>query len=64
MGLRKPQVEIYTYVLNDYNLITTETLFVDDKKENTNAAEKLGIQVWNLKVGEEDVTELFDKVKF
>lgn len=63
MGLRKPQLEIYTQVLTENNLIATETLFVDDKKENTAAAEQLGIQVWHLQVGKEDVNELFDKIK-
>lgn len=63
MGLRKPQPEIYTQVLTENNLIASETLFIDDKKENTDAAEKLGIQVWNLQVGQEDVVQLFDKIK-
>lgn len=63
MSLRKPQPEIYNQVLAENNLIVSETLFVDDKKENTDAAEKLGIQVWNLQVGKEDVVNLFDKVK-
>ena len=63
MGLRKPQPEIYNQVLAENNIIASETLFVDDKKENTDAAEKLGIQVWNLQVGKEDVVNLFDKVK-
>ncbi len=63
MSLRKPQPEIYAQVLTENNLIATETLFVDDKKENTDAARQLGIQVWNLQVGREDVVELFDKVK-
>ena len=62
MGLRKPQAEIYTQVLTENNLIASETLFVDDKKENTDAAEKLGIHVWNLLVGKEDVVDLFKKV--
>jgi putative hydrolase of the HAD superfamily len=30
-------------------------LFVDDKKENTDAAAELGFQAWNLQVGQEDV---------
>jgi putative hydrolase of the HAD superfamily len=34
---------------------------VDDKKENTDAAEALGIHVWNLQVGKEDVVNLFDQ---
>ena len=61
IGLRKPQLEIYTQVLTRNNLIASETLFVDDKKENTDAAEKVGIQVWNLQVGQEDVVDLFRK---
>ena len=63
MGLRKPQTQIYTQVLIENNLIAATTLFVDDKKENTDAAKQLGIQVWNLQVGQEDVVELFGKVK-
>lgn len=62
MELRKPQAEIYFQVLSENNLNASETLFVDDKKENTDAAEKLGIQVWNLQVGKEDVVDLFKKV--
>ena len=62
MGLRKPQAKIYTQVLSENNLIASETLFVDDKRENTDAAEELGIQVWNLQVGKEDVVDLFKKV--
>ncbi len=64
MGLRKPQVEIYNQVLEENKLIASETLFVDDKKENTDAAKQLGIQVWNLQVGQEDLVNLFEKVKF
>ena len=64
MGLRKPQAEIYMQVLTENTLNASETLFVDDKKENTDAAKQLGIQVWNLQVGKEDVVDLFNKVKF
>jgi glucose-1-phosphatase len=61
MGLRKPNPEIYKVVLSEHNLKPEETLFVDDKKENTSSAKSLGIQVWNLKVGTDDVIELFQK---
>jgi putative hydrolase of the HAD superfamily len=37
------------------------TLFVDDNKQNTDIAKELGLQVWTLKPGIDDVTELFDK---
>ena len=61
MGMRKPELEIYNYVLAQHNLIAKHTLFVDDKKENTDAALSLGIHVWNLQVGKEDVVDLFSK---
>jgi putative hydrolase of the HAD superfamily len=63
MGLRKPQPEIYQQVLNENKLFAAETLFVDDKKENTDGAEILGIDVWNLQVGTEEVVDLFKKIK-
>lgn len=61
LGMRKPNEDIYNYVLQKHNLAPKRTLFVDDKKENTDSASKLGIQVWNLQVGQEDVVDLFDK---
>ncbi|KQB43128.1 Haloacid dehalogenase superfamily protein, subfamily IA, variant 3 with third motif having DD or ED [Flavobacterium daejeonense] len=62
MGMRKPDAEIYQTVLNKHELQAKRTLFVDDKKENTDAAAALGIHVWNLQVGKEDVIDLFEKV--
>jgi putative hydrolase of the HAD superfamily len=64
MGMRKPDAEIFSYVLKCHNLDPNQTLFVDDKKENTDAALSLGIQVWNLQVGQEDVIDLFKKKEF
>ncbi len=61
MGMRKPDVEIYNFVLSQHNLIAKHTLFVDDKKENTDAAQSLGIHIWNLQVGKEEVVDLFSK---
>lgn len=60
---RKPDIEIYEFVLNENNLIADETLFVDDLKENTDAANTLGIHTWNLIPKQDDVTELFTKNK-
>ena len=61
MGMRKPDAEIFNYLIQKHGLIVKHTLFVDDKKENTDAALALGFQVWNLKVGQEDIVNLFDK---
>lgn len=59
--MRKPNPEIYSYVLNNHDLQAKRTLFIDDKKENTDAALSLGLHVWNLQVGQEDVVDLFTK---
>ncbi len=61
MGMRKPSPEIFNYIINKHDLSPKRTLFVDDKKENTDAAASLGINVWNLEVGKEDVVDLFEK---
>ena len=60
--LRKPNKEIYQFVLNENALKTEETFFIDDTKENTDAAEKIGITCWNLQVGLDDIVHLKDKL--
>lgn len=59
MGMRKPDSAIFCSIINKYDLSPKRTLFVDDKKVNTDAAESLGLHVWNLQVGKEDVVDLF-----
>ena len=61
MRMRKPDPAIYSILISNHNLSPKNTLFVDDKFENTEAAKELGIQVWNLQLGIEEVTQLFDK---
>jgi glucose-1-phosphatase len=61
MGMRKPDAEIYHALIRQHELSPKRTLFVDDKKDNTEAAKALGLHVWNLQVGQEDVIELLDK---
>ncbi|MDQ6532044.1 HAD family phosphatase [Flavobacterium sp. LHD-85] len=61
IGMRKPDPKIYQFVLDQNNLVAENTLFVDDKTENTDSAATLGIKVWNLQVGKEDVVDLFSK---
>jgi HAD superfamily hydrolase (TIGR01509 family) len=60
MKMRKPDPRIYTAILNKYDLAAKRVLFVDDKKENTDSAASLGISVWNLQVGQEDVVDLLE----
>ena len=60
MGTRKPNPKIYERMLKDQNLKAAECLFIDDKRKNTEGAEKIGIKTWNLTPGKEDVTQLFE----
>jgi glucose-1-phosphatase len=48
LGLRKPEPEIYALVLEKEGLNPAETFFVDDKKENVEAALKFGIHARQL----------------
>lgn len=60
--LRKPNADIFEFVLEENGLIPAETLFIDDSYENTVSAGKLGIRTWNLNVGQEDIIELKSKL--
>ncbi|MCX7547450.1 HAD family phosphatase [Xanthomarina sp. F1114] len=57
--LRKPNADIYHFVLTENNLKPESCLFIDDTEENTIAANKLGIHTWNIDPKTEDVTNLF-----
>ena len=60
MGMRKPDPKVFEHIIRKHDLSPKRTLFVDDKKENTDAAEAMGLKVWNLQPGKEDVVDLFD----
>ena len=51
MGLRKPNAEIFEFVLQENKLDVTKTLFVDDSAQNIEAARTLGIQTILLAPG-------------
>jgi putative hydrolase of the HAD superfamily len=57
--LRKPNSDIYNFVLGTHQINSKESLFIDDTKENTEAAKKLGIHIWNMIPKKEDVIDLF-----
>ncbi|MDG1715149.1 HAD family phosphatase [Lacinutrix sp.] len=56
---RKPDSAIFNFVLNENNLKAENCLFIDDTPENTAAAAKLGIHVWNNNPKTEDIIDLF-----
>lgn len=58
--LRKPELNIFKYVLKENNLNAEDCLFIDDTLENTAAASQLGIHVWNNDPKTEDIVDLFN----
>lgn len=44
LGMRKPDAEIFDFVLKDSGLNPSETLFIEDTLKNIDAAEKVGIK--------------------
>ncbi|SFS56927.1 putative hydrolase of the HAD superfamily [Zhouia amylolytica] len=61
INFRKPDLDIYKFVLNENNLKPEETLFIDDVEENITAAASLNIITWNLKPGVDEVTTLLEQ---
>ena len=63
-GVCKPEKEIYELLLERYELTPAETIFIDDRKENVEAAEQVGIEgFWfNRKDLEGTVDKLSEKL--
>ncbi|WP_223033236.1 HAD family hydrolase [Hanstruepera marina] len=59
IGLRKPNSNIFQFVLHENQLKASECLFIDDTKDNTDTADKMGFQTWNIDETSEDITDLF-----
>jgi putative hydrolase of the HAD superfamily len=57
--LRKPNIDIYNFILDTHKINPKEILFIDDSKENTESAKKLGIHTWNIIPKKEDIVDLF-----
>lgn len=61
--LRKPNANIYEFVLKQNNIKAEESLFIDDTEENISSASKLGIHTWHINPETEDITTLFSAKK-
>ena len=57
IGLRKPNEDIYEFILNEAGLKPEETLFIDDSFNNIETAKALGIQT-HLLLPHERIEEL------
>jgi FMN phosphatase YigB (HAD superfamily) len=52
IGMRKPVVDAYRYIINEKGLVAEETLFIDDNKDNIQGAREAGLQTKHLLPGE------------
>ena len=60
IGFKKPDIEIFSYVLNNSHLIPSETLFIDDTLIHVETAQSMGIQAHHLQIqAGEQIMDLF-----
>ena len=59
INMRKPDISIFEFVLNENNLKAKECVFIDDTAENTASAMDLGFNTWNNQPKTQDVVDLF-----
>lgn len=62
LHLSKPDIEIYEFVINQNDLNPKKTLFIDDNRDNIEAAKKAGLQTYLLQKPER-VRDLFTNGK-
>jgi len=63
IGVRKPNIEAFQFILKQQQLNPNEVLFIDDSPQHIEGVKKIGIICCHLKDGE-DITTLFpDKVQ-
>lgn len=58
----KPDAKIFELILSRYNLIPSDTLFIDDSKPNIVSANKLGIQTFHFTRSKDDYTKLSEQL--
>lgn len=51
LKMRKPDPEIFRFVLNENKLLAEETLFVDDSPQHIEGAKKIGLQTFYFEKG-------------
>ena len=60
INLRKPNHNIFEFVLNENLLKPNECLFIDDNQDNIISANALGLKTWHINPKTEDVITLFE----
>ena len=63
INLRKPNNDIFEFVLEENTIEAKNCLFIDDNEANCKTAVSLGIKTWHLNPENEDVVNLFTSKK-
>ena len=58
VGKRKPDISIFQQVMEENNLLPSETLFIDDSPQHIESAKKLGINTY-LMTAPDNIQKLF-----
>ena len=58
IGMRKPNENIFFYVINKNKLDVSKTLFIDDSPQHIKTAKKIGFKTYHL-TNKEDIISLF-----
>ena len=61
--MRKPNAEVFHYVLNEHNAIPERTLFIDDTPHHVEGSILAGLQGYYLDLGKEDIVSAMTKLK-
>src|SRR5690606_23405115 len=54
--LRKPNRDIFEFVLKENNVNANDCLFIDDNEDNIKTADSLGITTWHINPKTDDIT--------
>jgi len=62
LHMHKPNTDIYHHVIRQENIVPEKTLFIDDRADNIEGAQKAGLKTYHLNLQKgESMTALFDK---
>lgn len=62
IGIRKPKVEGFKYIIEKNNLNPAETLFIDDSPQHVEGALKAGLKAEWLNLEQEDIAQLINRL--
>ncbi|MGC1204916.1 MAG: HAD family phosphatase [Flavobacteriaceae bacterium] len=60
INLRKPNNDIFEFLLKENTLKANECLFIDDNKDNIETANNLNFKTWHINPETEDIITLFE----